>query len=107
GTIKHPELEVTENAWYTSIPTVLPTTTVENDTINQYTELSANGRFSQNKGGENSYVNIIAKGFTEEGMNSAEQAAEKVAGDFGGAQYLALKQNAWDRLLTYYNSLAK
>ena len=107
GTIKHPELEVTENAWYTSIPTVLPTTTVENDTINQYTELSANGRFSQNKGGENSYVNIVAKGFTEEGMNSAEQAAEKVAGEFGGAQYLALKQNAWDRLLTYYNSLSK
>ena len=107
GTIKHPELEVTENAWYTSIPTVLPTTTVENDTINQYTELSANGRFSQNKGGENSYVNIVAKGFTEEGMNSAEQAAGKVATDFGGAQYLALKQNAWDRLLTYYNSLAK
>ena len=107
GTIKHPELEVTENAWYTSIPTVLPTTTVENDTINQYTELSANGRFSQNKGGDNSFVGIIVNGYAEEGMSNAEQAAQKVATEFGGAQYLALKQNAWDRLLTYYNSLSK
>ena len=36
GTIKHPELAVTENPWYTSIPTVLPNTTVENNMINTY-----------------------------------------------------------------------
>ena len=28
GTIKHPELAITENPWYTSVPTVLPNTKV-------------------------------------------------------------------------------
>lgn len=105
GVIKHPELAVTENPWYTSIPTVLPTTTVENDQINTYTELSANGRFSQNKGGENIFVNEIANGYTEQGMANAEQCAAMVTDSWGGKQYLALKQNAWDRLLSYYNTL--
>ncbi len=39
GTIKHPMLAVTENPWYTYVPTVLPTTTVENDMVNSYSEL--------------------------------------------------------------------
>ena len=105
GTIKHPELAVTENSWYTSVPTILPTTKVENDTINGYTELSANGKFSSSKGGENIFVNMIVAGYTEEGLGSAEAAAKTVTESWGGAQYLALKQNAWSRLLTYYKSL--
>ena len=32
GTIKHPELAITDDAWYTSVPTVLPTTKTDNDT---------------------------------------------------------------------------
>ena len=105
GTIKHPELAVTENSWYTSVPTILPTTKVENDTINGYTELSANGKFSSAKGGENIFVSMIASGYTEEGLGSAEAAAETIKEKWGGAQYLALKQNAWQRLLSYYNNL--
>ena len=64
GTIKHPELAITENGWYTSVPTVLPNTKVENDELNTYTQLTANGKFSATKGGENLFVDIIAKGFT-------------------------------------------
>ncbi len=105
GTIKHPELAVTSNPWYTSIPTVLPTTKQENDLINTYTDLSSNGKFSQNKDGESLFVNQIVSGYTEQGMSGAEESANTVKDAMGGAQYLQIKQDAWDRLLTYYNSL--
>ena len=60
GTIKHPELAVTENPWYTSVPTVLPTTRVENDMVNSYSELKT--KFSSSKDGENVLVDLIASG---------------------------------------------
>ncbi len=106
GVLKHPELAVTENPWYMSVPTVLPNTKAENDMINTYTQLTASGRFSQNKGGENLFVNQIVSGYAEEGMGNADASAAKVADEWGGAQYLTLKQDAWGRLLGYYNALS-
>ena len=105
GTIKHPELAITENGWYTSIPTVLPNTKVENDELNTYTQLTANGKFSATKGGENLFVDIISKGFTEAGLMTPEEAAETVFGDWFGEFYLELKTTAWERVKDYYNSL--
>jgi hypothetical protein len=87
-----------------SVPTVLPTTKAENDMINTYTQLTANGRYSQNKGGENLFVNEIVAGYAEEGMGNADASAAKVADEWGGKQYLALKTDAWNRLLSYYNA---
>ena len=106
GTIKHPELAITENGWYTSVPTVLPNTKVENDELNTYTQLTANGKFSATKGGENLFVDIISKGFTEAGLMTPEEAAETVFGDWFGEFYLELKTTAWERVKDYYNSLA-
>ena len=105
GTIKHPELAITENGWYTSVPTVLPNTKVENDELNTYTQLTANGKFSASKGGENLFVDIIVKGFTEAGLMTPEEAAETVFGDWFGEFYLELKTTAWERVKEYYNSL--
>ena len=105
GTIKHPELAITENPWYMSIPTVLPNTKAENDMINTYTELTANGKFNQAKDGENLFVNQIVNGYAEEGMGSAEASASMVADTWGGRQYLILKTDAWTRLLAYFNSI--
>ncbi|MBQ6974268.1 MAG: hypothetical protein IJQ17_05525 [Oscillospiraceae bacterium] len=105
GTIKHPELAVTSNPWYMSVPTVLPNTKAENDMINSYTQLTSNGRFSSSKGGENLFVNQIVAGYAEEGMGNAAASASKVADEWGGKQYLQLKQDAWDRLLAYYNAI--
>ena len=51
GTIKHPLLELADNPWYTSVATVLPNTKVENDELNTYTQLTANGKFSSGNGG--------------------------------------------------------
>ena len=100
GTIKHPELAITENPWYTSIPTVLPTTKNENDLINTYTELTT--KFSTNKDGENILVDMIVKGYDTEGLDSAENCAATVSGTWGGAQMLAIETDAWNRLLSFY-----
>ncbi len=105
GTIKHPELAICENPWYMSIPTVLPNTKAENDMINTYTQLTSNGKFSSSKGGENLFVNQIVNGYAEEGMGNAEASANVVASEWGGLQYLTLKQDAWNRLLAYYNAM--
>ncbi len=105
GTIKHPELVVTENPWYMSVPTVMAVTRAENDMINTYTNLTANGKFSSNKGGENIFVNEIVNGYTESGMNDADASAAKVANEWGGKQYLALKTDAWNRMLSFFNTL--
>ena len=86
-------------------PTVLPTTKAENDMINTYTQLTANGRFSATKGGENLFVNEIVAGYAEEGMGNADASAAKVADEWGGKQYLALKTDAWNRLLSYYKAM--
>lgn len=104
GTIKHPQLAVTENPWYTSVPTVLPTTTVENDMVNAYSELKT--RFSSSKDGQNILVDLIASGYNDD-MYDAEDAAAVVSEDWGGMQYLNIKQDAWDRLLDYYDTLGE
>ena len=75
--------------------------------LNGYTELTASGKFSSGKGGENILVDIIAKGFTEEGLGSPEEAAQTVAGAWKGRQYLALKNQAWSRLQAYYADITK
>ncbi len=105
GTIKHPELAITENPWYTSIPTVLPTTKSENEMLNGYTELTS--KFSTSKGEDqvNLLLNIIVGGYTEEGMSNGAETAAAVADKMNGKQYLALKQGAWEKLVTYYNTL--
>jgi putative aldouronate transport system substrate-binding protein len=105
GVIKHPELAITENPWYTSVPTVLPNTKVENDELNTFTELTANGKFNLARDGENVFVDIIVKGFTLDGMTSPEEAATTVDTDWFGFDYLLLKGDAWARLLDYYSGL--
>ncbi len=100
GTIKHVELDVCENPWYTSVPTVLPTTQEDNDTLSSYTQL--NDSFSSAKGQKNIFCDIIAGGFTAEGMTSAEEAASYVADTMYGAQYLTIKEAAWESLLEYF-----
>ena len=105
GTIKHPELAITDNPWYTSVPTVLPNTKVENDQIKTYSDLST--KFSSAKGGENLFVDQIVNGYAVEGMADAEGSANYVADTMSGAQYLQLKQDAWARLQKYYASLGK
>ena len=105
GTIKHPELAVEDNMWYTSVPTTLPSTKVESDTIKTYTELSS--EFGTSKGSVNILVDQICKGYTLEGCSSAAETAKTVKEVWGGEQYSMLMQQAWDRALEYYQTINK
>ena len=105
GTIKHPELAITENPWYTSVPTVLPTTQKENDIIAGYTNLSSSGKFSQSKNQFNLFVDIICKGYNGDGTDTRDNTLNTVKTTWGGNGYLVLKEGAWQKLLRYFESL--
>lgn len=99
GTIKHPELGMASNPWYTIVPTVLPTTKVENDTVAGYTELQE--KFNQQKeGNANMLLELMISG-----VQDPEAQADTVANDWSGKQYLAIKQGAWARDIAYYETL--
>ena len=104
GTIKHPELALAENPWYTSVPTVLPTSKMENDTIATYTELGESGNFGSGKGKKNILVDMIINGYSGEGLSSAAECASTVANTWNGAQYLNFKQTAWELLLETFGA---
>ena len=99
GTIKHPELGMASNPWYTIVPTVLPTTKVENDTVAGYTELQE--QFNQQKDGN---ANMLL-GLIINGVQDPEAQAATVANDWFGKQYLSIKQGAWERDTAYYETL--
>ena len=102
GLIKHPILAVTENPWYTSIPTVLPTTKVENEEIKTLTDLTDN--FASAKDKINYFCDIICAGYSGEGKSSRAEIISSVTGTWNNGLYLDDKQAAWDRLLAYYNT---
>ena len=115
GTIKHPELALADNPWYTSVPTVLPQEVAENNAINDLTQLGNSGQFSSSNAsdsnsGINLYVDIICKGFTGEAGTDAASTAKKVSdtvedGGWGGSTYLARRNDAWNRLVDFYKTL--
>ena len=101
GTIHHPELAITENLWYTSVPTTFPLTSVEYKELNDYTELSGSGKFGTEASSENLFVDIIVSGLT----GTAEENAERATIDWHGEDYLFLMNDAWQRLADYYKTL--
>jgi putative aldouronate transport system substrate-binding protein len=101
GTIHHPELAITENLWYTSVPTTFPLTSVEYKELNDYTELSSSGKFGTDASSENLFVDIIVSGLT----GTAEENADRTKNDWHGEDYLFLMNDAWQRLADYYKSL--
>jgi len=110
GTIKHPELALADNSWYTSVPTVLPQEVAESNAINELTQLSNKGLFGANKEEQNLFVDIICNGFTGDAGADAAATASKVTtsvddGGWGGATYLARRNDAWHRLVEFYNGL--
>ena len=107
GTIKHPELAVTENPWWTIVPTTLPKTDAENEIIAEYTNLSSNGKFSQSKNKQNILIDFIIGGYAGEGTGSRSEVLNTVSNSWGGADYLDIMNDAWARLQTYYESLNK
>ncbi len=103
GTIKHPILAVTDNPWYTSIPTVLPNTKVENEELKGLTDLTES--FAATKDKVNYLCNIICSGYSGEGTSSRADMLKTVRETWNNGLYLDNKQTAWDRLLVYYGEV--
>ncbi len=105
GTIKHPELALAENSWYTSVPTVLPTTEQDTATIKGLTDLTT--QFSAAKGDDqiNIFVDIIVNGLTMEGFSSVEDAVNTVSKTWGGTTYLEIRDIEWEEIQEFYNKL--
>lgn len=102
GTIKHPELALATNPWYTSVPTVLPLTKTDSDTINGFTQLGSKGVFSTSKGGQNLFVDIIKGGYSGEGTTSRADTIKTVTETWGAKTVLEIRNIAWDDLLKFY-----
>lgn len=108
GTISHPELDLTSNAWYTSVPTVLPQTETENTDIAGLTELGSKGKFAQSgDDAGNIFLDIITKGYSGEGTTSAEETISTVTNTWNGSLYLELRNSAWNRLKKFYEENVK
>ena len=107
GVIKHPELGIASNQWYTSVPTTLPTDKQQNDLINSYTEL--NTQFASAKDSINILVEMIIDGYNgadvPHEITDAASAANYVSENYNGRPYLNIKNEAWDLDLQYYQSL--
>ncbi|MBR5339175.1 MAG: hypothetical protein IK150_03730 [Lachnospiraceae bacterium] len=105
GTIKHPELALSDNPWYTSVPTVLPTTEQDTATIKGLTDLTT--QFSAAKGDDqvNIFVNIIVNGLTMDGFSSVEDAVNTVSKTWGGNTYLEIRDIEWEEIQEFYNTL--
>ena len=107
GTIKHPALELAENSWYTSVPTVLPNYKVELDEIGTKDKLTGDSSvFSTSSKGTNLFVDIIVKGYSGEGTSTREETIKTATDTYGAGRVLELRNDAWDRLITFYNSLS-
>ncbi len=106
GVIKHPELEVKSNMFYTIVPTVLPTTDAQNELLKQNADL--NGSFSTNKLENNVFLNVVIRGTTaatkDDAGVPASDAAAMIANDWNGTSYLQVKNQAWKNLLDYANA---
>ena len=98
GTIKHPELGITENPWYTSVPTVLPFYAAEITEKNNLSDLAAN--FSNDL---NLFDEIVVNGIPD-GL-TAEDMAKKAEDEWSGYVYTEVCNDAWIRLLNYYKTL--
>ncbi len=110
GTIKHPLLEIAQNPWWTSTPTVLPNTSMENEQIAGLSMLGSDGKFSTSKGKQNMYVDMIINGYnldqtTYPGITSADAAVKTISEDWGDTTFAQLKNDAWQRLVKFYNEL--
>ncbi len=99
GTIKHPELALTDNPWYTSVPTLLPLDETQTNIVNGFTDLvnGDSGKFgTSSKSPENILCDIICNGFTTDpNFKDPTSSAAYVADGMSGTQYLGIQNEGW------------
>ena len=111
GTVKHVSPAISENLWYTMMPTTLPTNATQDAILSEYGAIGSNGLYSKSKGKYNVYVEIIKNGFGSEvalsnnyvtTMPASAKALVDLHKSLGGTEYSAIKGAAWQDLFKYY-----
>ncbi len=101
GTIKHPQHSFASNPWYTMMPAVLPISYSYSDIT--FPESDYNHYFRTTGGGKNLFVDIIANGYSGEGTSNRAEVINSVRTKWEGNVTIKNRNDAWDRLLEFYN----
>lgn len=126
GVIKHTVNIMTKNPWYTVVPTLLPYTKAETDSLNgAHSRLFTGAKghyFSNNKeDNTNLYWQIIKYGMDagqitakyaglglgNTGTVTAQEIMQKLETVDGFTAYVNIKNNAWQESRSYYNIIKK
>jgi putative aldouronate transport system substrate-binding protein len=121
--LKHVTPEISENLFYTMVPTVLPTSRTQDALISLYGALGSAGIYSRasSAGSYNIYTDVLMYGFgSDVALTSStyittmpKDAKELVdlylgkgAGDpgLGGTAYYVVREIAWEKLINYYEN---
>ena len=118
GILKHVSPQINDNLFYTMVPTVLPTSSQEDEILSKYAALSDSGLYSKQKEKYNIYIDVLKHGFGSE-VNLSNTILTKIPGsakdmsdyfvsdNSGGKAYLTIQTSAWDKILKYFNDKIK
>lgn len=117
GVVKHVSPFISENLFYTMVPTILPTTPEEDVLIGLNGALTSSGIFSRSSDGYHMYAEVIKYGlgsgerlyntYVTKMPNDVEDYLNTYHDKLGGEIYIEIKQRAWERLENYYNANLK
>ena len=100
--IYHPVLSTAvSNPWYISVPTILPITPEEAQSIAGMAELGSSGNFATDKNNDSMFCNMIVSGFSAAPASSAQASADKVKNEWSGTAYLQIKNDDWNDILNF------
>lgn len=114
--IKHVSPEISNNLYYTMVPTVLPTKATDDILISGYGALGSNGLYSRTSKGYNIYLEVIKYGFGSKAklnntyITTMPESAQDLVNQYatlGGSAYIVVRDHAWERLATYYKDHIK
>lgn len=113
GVLKHVSPEISDNLFYTMVPTVLPTTAEEDLLISGFAALGSSGLYSKSKDRYNIYTEVLKNGFgSKVALNNTfittmPDSAQALVAEYkklGGNAYIVVRQSAWVKLENYYRN---
>lgn len=113
GVVKHVSPEISDNLFYTMVPTVLPLTKANDAQLAEITFIGTNGVYSKTKGkGSNIFLDTIKYGLGSDQtlsgthidkMPASVEAYMGIYNDKVSVTYIKIQQNAWKKLKAYYD----
>lgn len=116
GVLKHVSPEISENLYYTMVPTILPSTSAQDLLLSQFGAIQSSGVYSKTKGYYNIYIDIIkyGLGYDITLSNTYITTMPKDSADLltqysklGGSAYIVVQTSAWENLINFYNNKVK